>query len=156
MKQIEDERIKALTNTNDDISFTEVATKPIEMESKIYNVTAKEDGPTWGNDNRTNSIVFFTFRNNCNNRIRNNDHRLFPLGHISNTMRDMLIQYPTTKNIWCHLTNTTRYRLMEFFLVILYHAIPGFIYDFVLQFTKNPRRLLPLYRKTHLFMVKSL
>lgn len=42
---------------------------------------------------------------------------------------------------------------MEFFLVIFYHAIPGFIYDFVLQFTKNPRRLLPLYRKTHLFMV---
>lgn len=65
----------------------------------------------------------------------------------------MLIQFPTTKNIWCHLTNTTRYRIMEFFLVIFYHAIPGFLYDFVLKFTKNPRRLLPLYRKTHLFMV---
>lgn len=68
-------------------------------------------------------------------------------------MRDMLIAYPTTKNIWCHLTNTTRCRVMEFFLVIFYHAIPGFLYDIVLRFTKNPRRLLPLYRKTHLFMV---
>lgn len=68
-------------------------------------------------------------------------------------MRDMLLQYPTTKNIWIHLPNTTRYRIMEFFLVIFYHAIPGLLFDFVLQFTKNPRRLLPLYRKTHLFMV---
>lgn len=69
-------------------------------------------------------------------------------------MRDMLIMYPTTKSIWCHLPNTTRYRIMEFFLVIFYHAIPGFLYDCVLKFTKNPRRLLPLYRKTHLFMVR--
>lgn len=68
-------------------------------------------------------------------------------------MRDMLIAYPTTKNIWCHLTNTTRSRFMEFFLVLLYHAIPGFLYDVVLRFTNNPRRLLPLYRKTHMFMV---
>lgn len=91
------------------------------MESKVYNVTAKEDGVTWG--------------------------------HISDTMRDMLKAYPTKKNIWCHLPNTTRYRLMEFFLVIFYHAIPGFLYDLVLACTNNPRRLLPLYRKTHLFMV---
>ncbi|XP_031634319.1 fatty acyl-CoA reductase wat-like [Contarinia nasturtii] len=93
-----------------------------EIESKVYNVTSKDDEVTWG--------------------------------HISDTMRDMLIMYPTTKSIWCHLTNTTRYRIMEFFLVILYHAIPGLIFDFVLKFTKNPRRLMPLYRKTHLFMVK--
>lgn len=69
-------------------------------------------------------------------------------------MRDMYMQYPIAKSIWCHLTNTTRYRIMEFFLVIFYHAIPGLLYDSVLKFTDNPRRLMPLYRKTHLFMVK--
>lgn len=69
-------------------------------------------------------------------------------------MRDMLIQYPTNKSIWCHLTNTTRYRIMEFFLVIFYHAIPGLVYDAVLKYTKNERRLMPLYRKTHSFMIK--
>lgn len=75
-------------------------------------------------------------------------------GHISDTMYDMLRNYPTNKSIWCHLPNTTRYQLMEFFLVIFYHAIPGLLYDIVLKYTNNKRRLMPLYRKTHSFMVK--
>lgn len=69
-------------------------------------------------------------------------------------MYKLLLEYPTMKSIWLHTPSTTRYRLMEFILVLFYHAIPGFLFDVVLKFTNNPRRLLPLYRKTHLFMVK--
>lgn len=69
-------------------------------------------------------------------------------------MRDMYAKYPITKSIWCHLPHTTRYRIMEFFFIIFYHAIAGLLYDSVLKLTNNPRRLMPLYRKTHLFMVK--
>lgn len=67
MKQIKNGSIESLINTNDDDThFTEVATKPIEMESKIYNVTAKEDGPTWGNNNRIESNISY-FASTLNN-----------------------------------------------------------------------------------------
>lgn len=149
----------AIEDTIDESAESVTTTKETKLESKIYNVTSKEDGVTWGewikkalaactiDTSMRRRQTFFWELEQFSHIFRNIS------GHISDTMRDMLIKYPTTKNIWCHLTNTTRYRIMEFFLVIFYHAIPGFLYDFVLQFTKNPRRLLPLYRKTHLFMV---
>lgn len=69
-------------------------------------------------------------------------------------MHDLCLEYPTMQNIWLHRPSTTRYRILEFIFVILYHALPGLLYDIVLKMTKNPRRLLPLYRKTQLFMIK--
>lgn len=62
------------------------------------------------------------------------------LGKINDDMYDLLTEYPTQKSIWLHRTSTTKYRLVEFFLVIFYHAIPGLLFDFFLTFTKNPRR----------------
>lgn len=74
MNQIEDASIETLTNTNDAEHSMEVTTKPTEMQSKIYNVTAKEDGPTWGNDNRKKKHSIFLNRllPNCVDYIKIN------------------------------------------------------------------------------------
>lgn len=121
----------------------EAADTSNNLEPKIYNVTSKNDGVTWGEWVTAQTFI-------CSARLI----RFHFTGDISDDMYNLLLEYPTVKSIWLHTPSTTRYRLIEFFLVIFYHAIPGLLYDLVLKVVNNPRRLLPLYRKTHLFMVK--
>lgn len=64
----------------------------------------------------------------------------FLAGRISKEMSYQLIEYPANQSMWIPAPSTTKCRFMEFFYVMLYHAIPGVIFDIYLKIIKNPRR----------------
>lgn len=51
-----------------------------------------------------------------------------------------LEEYPANQSMWIPTPSTTKYRFLEFFYVMMYHAIPGVLFDIYLKITKNPRR----------------
>lgn len=99
-------------------------------------------------------------------------------GHVAAAMIDLITTYPSRHCLWLPRNNTTQSRFLAFFLVILYHAIPGTMFDLYLSFTKNPQRwaanhiciyvrfclnmyiyiyclrTMPAYRKCMMFMEK--
>lgn len=54
--------------------------------------------------------------------------------------------------IWYPCCRQNRHYWQEYIFSIIYHAIPGAIYDCYLKYTNNKIRLLPIYRKMRQFI----
>lgn len=69
------------------------------------------------------------------------------------TMTQALMwEMPSEKSLWLPCVNTTSTRFMEFIYIIMYHVVPGLLFDTGFWLSRSTMRLMPMYRKAHKFM----
>lgn len=63
-----------------------------------------------------------------------------------------LWEMPSEKSLWMPTANTTNWRWIEFYYVLMYHVVPALLFDIVFWVTRSEFRLMPMYRKAQKFM----
>lgn len=63
-----------------------------------------------------------------------------------------LWEMPSEKSLWLPTANTSNWRWIEYFYILLYHVVPALLFDIAFWVTRSKFRLMPMYRKAQKFM----
>lgn len=106
----------------------------VDRDPEIFIINTSQSDLTWGMYNFHFFVFVFFYLFNQ-----------FILGIVSDSMGLAYKQFPWQKTIWMPRTNYTICPFMELMTIILYQAIPGFIFDSFLIVIKSNKRFVIVF-----------
>lgn len=126
----------------ENMNSPEMVKESEQKRTKIYHITsAHENSITWGDIKKMTTPI--------GEKIPVRSFLLFFWERKKFLIKVLSSQYHGA--VWIITYNTTRYFAIAYVLRILYHWIPAYFFDRILEIRKQKPRLLKLYRKVTYF-----